>query len=102
MKYVISENRLNQFIIGYLNDIIERKVVNRLHPYIVISQRIGDDEDDWEDIIEFDHTDGRLWVNRNLQKMLTDMFALSQERMKVLLKQWFENKFNVKIEFVEP
>jgi hypothetical protein len=102
MKYVISENRLNQFIIDYLNDIIERKVVNRLHPYIVISQRIGDDEDDWEDIIEFDHTDGRLWVNRNLQKMLTDMFALSQERMKVLLKQWFENKFNVKIEFVEP
>lgn len=102
MKYVISENRLNQFIIDYLNDIIERKVVNRLHPYIVISQRIGDDEDDWEDIIEFDHTDGRLWVNRNLQKMLTDMFALSQERMKVLLKQWFENKFNVKVEFVEP
>ena len=102
MKYVISENRLNQFIIDYLNDIIERKVVNRLHPYIVISQRIGDEEDDWEDIIEFDHTDGRLWVNRNLQKMLTDMFALSQERMKVLLKQWFENKFNVKVEFVEP
>ena len=102
MKYIISENRLNQFIIDYLNDIIERKVVNRLHPYIVISQRIGDDEDDWEDIIEFDHTDGRLWVNRNLQKMLTDMFALSQERMKVLLKQWFENKFNVKVEFVEP
>ena len=102
MKYVISENRLNQFIIDYLEDLIARKVINRLHPYIVISQRIGDDEDDWEDIIEFDHTDGRLWVNRNFQKMLTDMFALSQERMKVLLKQWFENKFNVKIEFVEP
>ena len=30
------------------------------------------------------------------------MFALSQERMKVLIKLWFENKFNVKIEFVEP
>lgn len=102
MKYVISENRLNQFIIDYLNDIIERKVVNRLHPYIVISQRIGDDEDDWEDIIEFDHTDGRLWVNRNLQKMLTDMFALSQEKMKLLMKLWFENKFNVEVKFVEP
>ena len=102
MKYVISENRLNQFIIDYLEDLVARKVVNRLHPYIVVSQQIGDDEEDWEDIIEYDHLDGRLWVNRNFQKMLTDMFGLSDGRTKVLLKQWFENKFNVKIEFVEP
>ena len=59
MKYIISENRLNQFIIDYLNNLIERKVVNRLHPYIVVSHQIGDGEDDWEDIMEFDHTDGR-------------------------------------------
>lgn len=102
MKYTITENRLNQFIIGYLNDIVDRKVVNRLYPYIVVSHQIGDGEDDWEDIMEFDHTDGRLWVNRHFQKNLTDMFALSQDKMKELIKLWFENKFNVKIEFVEP
>ncbi len=102
MKYVISENRLNQFIIDYLEDLVARKVVNRLHPYIVVSQQIGDDEEDWEDIIEYDHLDGRLWVNRNFQKMLTDMFGLSEDRMKDLIKLWFENKFKVKVEFVEP
>lgn len=52
--------------------------------------------------MEFDHMDGRLWVNRNFQKRLTDTFGLSGGRTKVLLKQWFENKFNVKVEFVEP
>ena len=102
MKQVISENRLNQFIIDYLEDLVARKVVNRLHPYIVVSQQIGDDEEDWEDIIEYDHLDGRLWVNRNFQKMLTDMFGLSEDRMKDLIKLWFENKFKVKVEFVEP
>lgn len=102
MKYIISENRLNQFILDYLNDLIGRKVVNRLYPYIVVSHQIGDGEDDWEDIMEFDHTDGRLWVNRHFQKNMTDMFALSEEKMKLLMKLWFENKFNVKIEFVEP
>ena len=102
MKYVISENRLNQFIIDYLEDLVARKVVNRLHPYIVVSQQIGDDEEDWEDIIEYDHLDGRLWVNRNFQKMLTDMFGLSEDKMKDLIKLWFENKFKVKVEFVEP
>ena len=30
------------------------------------------------------------------------MFSLSGGRTKVLIKQWFENKFNVKVEFVEP
>ena len=101
MKYIITENRLNQFIIDYLDDLIGTKVVNRLHPYIVVSQQIGDGEDDWEDIMEFDHTDGRLWVNRNFMKKLTDIFGLSSGRMKVLLKQLFQDKFNVKIEFVE-
>ena len=101
MKYIITENRLNQFIIDYLDDLIGTKVVNRLHPYIVVSQQIGDGEDEWEDIMEFDHTDGRLWVNRNFMKKLTDIFGLSSGRMKVLLKQLFQDKFNVKIEFVE-
>ena len=102
MKYIITENRLNQFILDYLEDLVGRKVVNRLHPYIVVSQQIGADEDDWEDIMEFDHTDGRLWVNRNFMKKLTDIFGLSTGRMKVLIKQFFQDKFNVKIEFVEP
>ena len=101
MKYIITENRLNQFILDYLEDLVGRKVVNRLHPYIVVSQQIGADEDDWEDIMEFDHTDGRLWVNRNFMKKLTDIFGLSTGRMKVLIKQFFQDKFNVKIEFVE-
>ena len=101
MKYIISENRLNQFMLDYLEDLVGRKVVNRLHPYIVVSQQIGDGEDDWEDIMEFDHTDGRLWINRSFLKKMTDMFSLSGGRTKVLIKQWFENKFNVKVEFVE-
>jgi hypothetical protein len=102
MKYIISESRLNQFLLDYLEGTIERKVVNHTHPYIIVSHQIGDGEDDWEDIMEFDHMDGRLWVNRNFQKRLTDTFGLSVGRTKVLLKQWFENKFNVKVEFVEP
>lgn len=102
MKYIISENRLNKFILDYLDDLIGRKVVNRLHPYIVVSHQIGEDEEDWEDIMEFDHLDGRLWINRSFLKNMTDLFALSDDSIKNLLKQWFENKFNVEVKFVEP
>ena len=101
MKYVITESRLSQFIYGYLNTFLENRVVNRVYPYIVISEPISDDNEDWDDMMEFDKIDGRLWVNRRFISNMMDLFGSTKEGTQNYIKDWFENRFEVKVKFVE-
>jgi hypothetical protein len=51
--------------------------------------------------MEFDYTDGRLWVNRNLQKFLVDLFGKNQVGTMTFIGKWFEDKFGVEVKYVE-
>lgn len=101
MKYIIPESRLNKFLTTYLDSWVEDMAITRSSPFIIISRKISGDEDDWEDYMEHDYIDGRLWVNRDLQRNLMDISNKNQEELKEFLGKWFENKFNVDVEFVE-
>jgi hypothetical protein len=51
--------------------------------------------------MEYDYTDGRLWINREFLKNFSDIFALGSEYAKNFITNWFENKFAVKASFTE-
>lgn len=101
MKYIIRESRLDEFLTSYLNSWIKGMAVTKSSPFIIISRKISGDEDDWEDSMEHDFIDGRLWVNRDLQRNLMDISNKNEEELKKFLKKWFENKFDVDVEYVE-
>ena len=101
MKYIITESRLDKFLAKYLDSWVEDMAVTKSSPFIIISRKISPYEEDWEDSMEHDFTDGRLWVNRTLQRNLMDLSNKNEDELKEFLKKWFENKYDVDVEYVE-
>jgi hypothetical protein len=101
MKYIITENRLDKFLDNYLDSWVENKAVTRSSPFIIIAQQAQGDDELWDDYMEHDYLDGRLWVNRDLKRNLMDISNKNEDELKKFLKRWFENKFNVDVEYVE-
>jgi hypothetical protein len=100
MKYIISENRLNEIMTEYLNGWAESKTVSRSSPFIVIeepSAEVGE----WDIVMEYDSTDGRLYVSKRTTKHLMDLFGKNEIDVRVFVGEWFGKKFNVDVEFVE-
>ena len=99
MKYIIRESRLDHLMTEYLNSWIETKLKSRDSNFIIFSDRVDDEE--WEDTMEYDSSDGRLWVNRNLIRFLVDLFGKSQVGTMTFIGKWFEDKFGVEVKYVE-
>ena len=99
MKYVISESRLNRFMKSYLDTFVESNVVVNMDSYIIISQKNNDHivDGEWVDWMEYDHSDGRFWVNKKFLRSFMDLFGLSDGPAMDFLASWFEDKFSVKI-----
>ena len=101
MKYIITESRLHNFMSEYLDSMLKEKIVSNSNPFIVISDNIQNEDDTWNDIMEFDHTDGRLWINNKFKKFMSDLFAMSVLDIIPFITKWFENRFNVEVEYTE-
>lgn len=102
MKYIISENRLSEFINSYLESFVSNKAVTHSDPWIIISQAAQGDDENWDDYMEHDYTDGRLWINKIFLKGFMDLFGFrDKESAQDIIKNWFENKFEVDVKFVE-
>jgi len=101
MKYIITESRLNNFMSEYLDSMIKDKIVSNSNPFIIISDNIQNEDDTWNDIMEFDNTDGRLWISDRFKKFMSDLFAMSVLDIIPFMTKWFENRFNVQVEYTE-
>ena len=85
----------------YLNSWIENTNILNYRDFILIQEKAGFVDDDWTDWMEYDFTDGRLWINNDLKKFLTDLFPKNREEVMDFVKVWFENKFEVNVKYVE-
>lgn len=102
MRYIISESRLHEFINDYLNSFVERKDVSHSDPYIIIAEpNQNDDEATWIDYMEYDFTDGRLWINKNFLTNISDLFFKDKDDAMKFMADWFDNKFDVEVKFVQ-
>jgi len=101
MKYIISESRLNEFMNEYLNSFLEEKIVSRVDHYIVVSDNVESDGDEWRDVMEFDRNDGRLWVHHDFLRQFDDLFGRGPQESMNIITNWFENHFDVKSKYQE-
>lgn len=84
----------------YLNGWVESRTFHHSSPYLMIEEP-SDEVGEWDIVMEYDTTDGRLWVGKKITKLLMDLFGKNQIETRVFVGEWFGNKFNVDVEFVE-
>ena len=101
MKYIISESRVFDFMRSYLDTFADTKAVSEPNPFIVIAQPSQGDDEQWDDYMEYDHTDGRLWINKSFLSQFCDIFGLNNQEARTFISDWFESRFEVKINFVD-
>ena len=51
--------------------------------------------------MEYDMTDGRLYVSKKITKHLMDLFGKNEKETRDFVGKWFENHFDVEVEFIE-
>jgi hypothetical protein len=100
MKYLISESRLQEFINRYFDNMMDQSIVLRNDPYIYLERPDSDEEDIFQ-YMEWDRTDGRLWINRIFLETVMDTFGFDKDQTRDLIGNWFEKEFDVKVKFFE-
>jgi len=91
MKYVISENRLIDFIDKYFQNNVGRL---RVFPMTHINSREGDFElvDNFGKTI-FTYFDYGLAIDKDLFNKLQSVFSLDNDSLGKILKKWFESRY---------
>ena len=100
MKYIITENRLVDFVDKYLEDSIGRL---RKFPITHINAR----EDDFELVDDkgetmFYYYDYGLGVEEKLYLKMLSLFNLNHRELEKLLTKWFKNHYNGMVLTVYP
>lgn len=83
----------------YLNSWVDTKSVSRYDKFIIFHHKIEPDE--WDDVMEYDGSDGRLWVHRDFLNLVTDIFGKGKIETMTFFGKWFEDKYGVEVKFVE-
>jgi len=99
MKYIIRESKLIHLVIEYIDSLLDSENYSQYRDFILLQDKTG--EEDWEDLLEYDYSDGRLWINSQLLGKLRNMFGLSFGRLAEMIKERLEKKFDVKVAFME-
>ena len=80
--YSLVKKYIDASVIGYSTDhwnIISIHSEGSIHEYV---------------LMEFDPEDGRLWISKPYIVTLRNMFPVSDEVLKDILKEWFENRLD--------
>ena len=85
----------------YLNSWAEGTNILNYRDFILIQRKAGLDEDEWKDWMEYDFTDGRFWIDNDFKRFMSDLFGKSILDIIPFVTKWFEDKFNVKVEYTE-
>jgi len=99
MKYIIRESRLHDIMTDYLNSFSDRNKIYHVDSFILITTDRDNDLDETE--IEYDHFDGRLFIDKSFLKTFSSYFARDIDYSKSFIGKWFEKKFGVEVKIIQ-
>ena len=99
MKYIIKESKLNDLRKEYIENRIGSD--SDFQEFIIIYHPGEVDEDEIDAMMEYDHTDGRLWVNSSFGRGFADLFFPNDEEAYKFISEWFEWKYGVDVKFTQ-
>lgn len=95
MKYIITEGRLNNFVLKWLDNTDMKLVDYPSSPRIYFSK-------EGNPIMSYDKRNGYVSVNNlNIGHYLNNIFNLDLEQSEEIIKSWLETRHNLEPRFVE-
>lgn len=101
MKIIITENKLRELQLQYLNGFLYN--ISNFDNFIIIYYPNYNDEDDFESdvLMEYDYDDGRLYIDRTFLTNFSKIYFPNDDDAGPFIKDWFENEFGVDIDFMD-
>ena len=101
MKVIITENKLRKLQINHLDETLRGGVSKYDNFIIIYYYDTADDYFDSEVLMEYDSEDGRLYVDNKFLKDFGLTYFANEEDVEPVIKDWFENEFEVKIKYIQ-
>ena len=105
MKYLITESQLNKaksvinnLMISELNNILDYDRTSDSDFINIYSQERGPD---FFILMEFDHSDGRLFIDESFLDKFSSMYPLDKEQSGKFISDWFSKEFDVNVMFFD-
>ena len=91
MKFLITENKLEQIVFKYLDnqDFIKIERENKIY-------FLNHEGDEFEQI-RYDKGDGYCFIDYNLNREISSFFSLEKFETKILIGRWVENTLQMKV-----
>ena len=101
MKIIITENKLRELQLQYLNNSIGSD--SDFEEFIIVYYPSSNDEDEFMDdvMMEFDHTDGRLYIDKSFLNNFGKVYFPNENDVGPFIKDWFEHQYGVDIKYME-
>jgi hypothetical protein len=101
MKYIITESKLDMLMTNYMDNLLASKKVSDGGGFLLIYDDLGEDYlYEEEVVIDYNYDNSEMSIRMDLINMFTSMFSRDIEQAKEFIKNWFENKFNLEVEYV--
>jgi len=99
MDYIIPQERLKNLMTSFLDEKLSGGI-SEIDNFIVIYYHdLNDDYYDSEVLMEFDSSDGRLYIDKSFINTFDKLFPFGKSQL--FIEEWFENYFGVEVEYVE-
>jgi hypothetical protein len=92
---------MNDFMKSLVDDTLDENEPSYVDSYIVIWDKTVDGDIDDVTAIEYDKSDGRLWISKKYLNNLESWFPIKKEKVLDMIKNSFENKFNVDVKYIK-
>jgi hypothetical protein len=99
MKYIITESQLDKIRRDYIENRVGSE--SNFEEFIIIYNPGEVDDIEDEVMMEYDHTDGRLYVNSSFGHSFSDLFFPNDEEAYKFISEWFEWKYGVNVEYAQ-
>ncbi len=101
MKVMITENKLHKLQTNHLDNML-RGGVSEFDNFIIIYYYDTADDYEYSDILmEYDSEDGTLYVDNKFLSDFSHTYFPYEEDAQIVLGKWFEDKFGVKVKYME-
>jgi len=98
----VTQSKLDMLMTNYMDNFLASKKVSDGGDVLIIYDNLGEDYEYEEEVsIDYTYDDSEMSIRMDLINVFSSMFSRDVEQTKEFIKNWFENKFNLEVGYVD-